>query len=382
MKPTLHLLGLPHTVTASEFSHCAFTGKVQRFAPMMRSVGYHVVHYGNEGATSGANEHVDILFRLELDNFIGGYNPRGPKFVGDVADVSNPLYQEFNRRLANELTARVEPGDIICLPFGHAHEQAVRALTTPAYWLETGIGYPTTFAPFRIFESQAWYHWHCGRENRTGSDYHWVIPNYYDLSQWTTQETPGKYLLYFGRICDIKGMQIVVEIAKHRPDLTVVICGQGDPAPYLSQPNIEYRPPVHGMARDALLGNALAVLMPTRYVEPFGGVTVEAQLTGTPVLGSSFGSFTETILHDVTGYRCRTLGDWLAAVEQVESWDSHHRQYISVIAREKYDMYKLAHDYDAAIRQLIDLADKGWYTLRSDLGPVQRAVTGSSLVSA
>ena len=27
----LHLLALPHTVTRADFSHCAFTGKVQRF---------------------------------------------------------------------------------------------------------------------------------------------------------------------------------------------------------------------------------------------------------------------------------------------------------------------------------------------------------------
>jgi len=60
-KPTLHLLGLPHTVTRPEYSHCAFTGKIQRFSPMMRSVGYEVIHYGNAGAVSGANEQVDVL---------------------------------------------------------------------------------------------------------------------------------------------------------------------------------------------------------------------------------------------------------------------------------------------------------------------------------
>ena len=32
---TLHLPGLPHTVTTDAYSHCAFTAKVLKFAAMM-----------------------------------------------------------------------------------------------------------------------------------------------------------------------------------------------------------------------------------------------------------------------------------------------------------------------------------------------------------
>jgi hypothetical protein len=49
----LHLPAIPHTITSPEFSHCAFTGKVLRFAPMMRSRGYEVIHYGVEGSGWG-----------------------------------------------------------------------------------------------------------------------------------------------------------------------------------------------------------------------------------------------------------------------------------------------------------------------------------------
>jgi glycosyltransferase involved in cell wall biosynthesis len=370
MKPTLHLLGLPHTITTGAYSHCAFTGKVLRFSPMLRSVGYNVIHYGNEGAVSGANEQVDILSFNELNNYITKYDPTGPTFIGEVANLGTPLYEEYNKRLNIELKKRVSPKDIICLPFGIGHQAALAGVS--GTYLETGIGYMQAFAEFRIYESNCWYNWQSGKENRNGKDYHWVIPNYFDISEWTFQPNKGQYLLYFGRICNAKGVEIVVEIARNRPDLKVILCGQGDATPYLKFPNIEYLPPKHGKERDTLLGNALAVLMPTRYVEPFGGVTVEANLTGTPVLGSSYGSFTETIIQGINGYRCNTLGDWLAGIELVEEWGPQQRQQISDVARSKYDMYKLAHKYDDAIQQITDLQDKGWYTLRSSLGPIKK----------
>lgn len=35
---------IPNTITSNEFSHCAFTGKVLRFATMIMSLGYEVYH--------------------------------------------------------------------------------------------------------------------------------------------------------------------------------------------------------------------------------------------------------------------------------------------------------------------------------------------------
>jgi glycosyltransferase involved in cell wall biosynthesis len=280
-----------------------------------------------------------------------------------LADTNNTLYHTFNAILEEELRSRIQPEDIICLPFGYAHEQAIRQL--PHAKVETGIGYPTPYQPFRIYESNAWYHYHLGKaQMHRGSDYHWVIPNYYDITDWDYTPTPERKLVYFGRIGEIKGLQIVWEIAKHRPDIQVVICGQGDPTPYLTLPNISYHPPLHGKERSEFLGNAMAVLMPTRYVEPFGGVTVEAQMTGTPVLGSTYGSFTETIDHGVNGYRCATLGDYLKAIDNIDK-GKLNREYISMTAKHKYNMFTLAHDYDKVFQQVGDVHDKGWYTLES-----------------
>lgn len=376
----LHLLGIPHTQTTYEFSHCAFTGKVKRFAPMMQSVGYDVIHYGVEGAHSGATYDVNLMsfdewngIRTKLFKELYGDRDVMPTdFIGDLANVGNELYTIFNQRLKVQLSRNLDTHDIICLPFGYAHEGAIHDFSNPK--VETGIGYPNSYQDFRIFESNAWYHYEIGRVGKSGHDYNWVIPNYFKIDDWDFNPNPDGYVAYFGRISNIKGVNIVSEIAKARPDLKFKICGQGDPTEYLNSPNIEYIPPIHGQERSTFLGNAMAVIMPTRYVEPFGGVTVEAELCGTPVLGSSYGSFTETIEHGKTGYRCHTLGDFLAGLEQIEN-GAISRKYVREFAVERFDMFRLAHRYDAVFKQINDIStDKGWYSKRSSIGPVTRAI--------
>jgi len=41
--------------------------------------------------------------------------------------------------------------DIVCLPFGPAHEDAISGKNYVV--IETGIGYPNSYKGFRIFES-------------------------------------------------------------------------------------------------------------------------------------------------------------------------------------------------------------------------------------
>lgn len=371
----LHLLGLPHTISHPSFSHCAFTGKVQRFPSMMKSQGYEVIHYGVEGAETEAAEHVTVMTRDE-QNELRGHNGSDPsKFFSDDANSGTKLYAEYNKRLRRALCERVTQADLVLLPFGHGHEAAVSGL--PFTLVESGIGYPTLYsgAALKIFESYAWLHWHLGKRDSLGKNYEWVIPNYFDARDWDVAPEltalGEQTVVFLGRLIEQKGLATVVALAKERPDIRFVICGQGDPAPYLTESNIEYRQPVEGRERSVLLGDALAVLTPTQFTEPFGGVAVEAMMCGTPVLTTPFGAFTETVEDQVTGFRCHTLGDFLAGLSLAPTLD---RRYIAARARALYGYARVGKMYDRAFQQIADLSGPGWYTTRSSFPQMRGAL--------
>jgi glycosyltransferase involved in cell wall biosynthesis len=226
--------------------------------------------------------------------------------------------------------------------------------------VETGIGYPTLMPnSFRIFESYAWMHHHQGQENRQGKNYEWVVPNYFDLDEWEPSYKPGEYLAFLGRICSVKGMDTIKEIANYSP-WPIVLHGQGDPTPW-EHPNIEYRGPISGKARSEFLRNARAALMPTNFTEPFAGSGVEAMLCGTPLIAVDYGAFTETILDGVTGFRCHTLQDWIDAIDNAGDLS---RRMVANVARSRYSLEACGKKYDKIFKDINNLNKKGWYQLR------------------
>jgi glycosyltransferase involved in cell wall biosynthesis len=358
-KPRLHLIGIFHTQHTEEYSHCAFTGKALRFPRMMQLQGYTVIEYSNEGSESTADENVVMIDKLEFNSI---FNRSKTDFYADDAIVGNKAHQLFEQRLIPALRKRLQPEDIICHPFGHAHEKLMAEF--PCYQhVETGIGYSTLMPnSFRIFESYAWLHYHQGKEKRNGKNYEWVVPNYYDLEDWEPEYKSGEYLAFLGRITPLKGMDTIKAIADHSP-WPIVLHGQGEPSQW-KHPNIQYRGPITGRERSKFLRNARALLAPTVFTEPFCGMAVEAMLCGTPVVSVDYGAMTETVIENVSGYRCHTLQDWINGIYSVDKLD---RRTIANIARSTWSLEACAKRYDRIFRQLNDLYTTGWYKLQKPL---------------
>ena len=338
----LHLLGIPHTVTRADFAHCAFTQKVRRFAPMLFAHGLRVIHYGVAGSESGAAEDVVLMEQDEHQALLGhAYHAQGAGFYGDDANDGSALYRQWNVYAREELKARVVPGDIILLPFGHAHAPAIRGLpvlAAGASAIESGIGYYDCLLPWRIYESYAVRHGVMAKEGRHGVQLdsprlEFVAPNYYDTDDWPRGSGKGDYVAFLGRLTKGKGVELVLELARQRPDLRFKLAGQGDPAAFGEWPdNAEYVG-VLGAERAEFLGRARCIIAPSRYSEPFCGSVVEAALCGTPAVTSDFGAFAETVVQDVTGIRCNTAREFARALDTVADCD---RGAVRGLARRRY----------------------------------------------
>ncbi|MFZ9903628.1 MAG: hypothetical protein ACO3FT_08235, partial [Ilumatobacteraceae bacterium] len=168
----LHLLGIPHTVTTTAFSHCAFTQKVYKFSRMMVPLGYEVIHYGVEGSDAGATEDVVVMSQAEHQRLLGHpYHHDRLAFFGQDAQADSLCYKQWNLYAREELKERVQPGDIVLAPFGHAHAPALRDLPNlkaGASAVESGIGYYDCLLPWRIYESEAVRHGVMAKEGRAG----------------------------------------------------------------------------------------------------------------------------------------------------------------------------------------------------------------------
>lgn len=423
MKIRLHLLAIPHTITTNFFSHCAFTTKVLRFSPMMRSrPDFEVYHYGVETSESGADLDVNLMTVKEWEELrVKSYVKLHPEvteeearkllddkkaFVGDLANWSTPLYEEFNRRarLYLQLYYRSKQTDIVCIPFGPAYVSALHGFDCVK--VETGIGYNNAYEEFRIYESYAILHTDLEREHQSCRRYWFVAPNYYNVDEWAIVNSKGhdirkeieeeKQMVYtnnatnisavtqlkvevldenhyvarigfLGRIAPLKGCYTIVEIAKKFPQVEFILCGQGNPNQFLNEqeiPNLKYKEPIHGRDRAIYLHSLDALLCPSEFMEPFCGVNVEAQLCGLPVLTHEYGAMVDTVEPFKTGLHCHTLADFCYGVQMVLD-GKFDKEYIRKRAESKYDMFEVAKRYEYIFKTILDIYDlgkNGWYS--------------------
>ena len=116
--------------------------------------------------------------------------------------------------------------------------------------------------------------------------------------------------------------------------------------------------------RNRVLSQATAVLMPTQYIEPFGNVSAEAQLCGTPVISTDMGGFVESVEQGVTGYRCNTLGEFVQAVDLAPLLD---RASIRARAERLYGCEAADAAYRSYFRRLDTVRGEAWRDMTPSL---------------
>lgn len=358
-KLRFHLLGLAHLETNRKNSSCAYTQKIIKLAEMLKNQGHTLYFYGVEGSEVSCDKFFEVSSLHDIEQCYGKYDRSTNFFRQNPYDSA---HSTFNQNAVEAILSNKEERDILLCPMGVYQKpiaDAVKLMT-----VEPGIGYEGVFSSHRVFESYAWMHYIYGRLNiADGEWYDAVIPNYFNPDDFPFKEKKQDYLLYFGRIITRKGVETAAQVAKATGNLLYVV-GQGsldNPQEGLSLGNekhIVYRPAVGSKERAELLGNAKAVLMPTYYLEPFGGVNVEAQLCGTPVITTDWGAFPETVLHGVTGYRCRVFEEFCWAVRHIDNISPRScREW----AEKNYSMDRIGKMYEEYFQRINRLFDKGWY---------------------
>ncbi|MFQ3615157.1 MAG: glycosyltransferase [Cyanobacteriota bacterium] len=117
----------------------------------------------------------------------------------------------------------------------------------------------------------------------------------------------GGYMLYVGRLSVEKGLDTLIEAWQRlNPPFPLKIVGDGPLADLVEtatrqQPAIEWlgRQPMPAVYK--LMGNATAVIFPSKWYETFGRVAVEAFAKGTPVIASKIGAIAEVVQSGYTG---------------------------------------------------------------------------------
>lgn len=352
----MHVVSLPHTLLTKDYDYCAYTAKTRRFIDMLDMAGIDALVYGPDvHDTPGASEYFDVVTEADRQAWFGA--PEWDRnTVFDRWDTADVCWTTMNSRAAKLIRENWQPGDILGLIGGLCQKQIFDELADLGpLVVEWGIGYSGVVpGTHRVFESYAWMHHVAGL---THSDdmrfFDAVIPNCFDVEDFRFGDTPGEYLLYMGRPIPRKGMPIIADLAKRSP-YPIVMAGQpGDPIP-----GTEYVGLITGRRKAELLAGARALLTPTTYLEPFGGVAVEAMLSGTPVIATDYGAFTETVIHGVTGYRCRMLVDFLDAIDAVGDLD---RLTIANHATARYSLDAGARLYGDYLRRAKMLYTDGWY---------------------
>ena len=103
--------------------------------------------------------------------------------------------------------------------------------------------------------------------------------------------------------------------------------------------------------KNDFVGNAIALVCPYDWPEPFGLVLIEALACGTPVLAYRRGSIPEIIDHGVTGFICETVSEMTDAVGRLSLID---RYRCRASFDDRFTADRMARDYVALYERLLE----------------------------
>lgn len=190
----------------------------------------------------------------------------------------------------------------------------------------------------------------------------WIASVHHGLPRnlFRFQPEPGRYFAFIGRISQEKRVDRAIEIAK-RLEIPLKIAAKVDPVdqqyfesaiePLLDHRIVEFVGEIGEHEKQEFLGNAVALLFPIDWPEPFGLVMIEALACGTPVVAYAHGAVPEVIEDGRTGFVVTNLEE---AVESARKTPSLSRAGCREEFERRFTADRMARDYAAIYASLIE----------------------------
>ncbi|MBK6263905.1 glycosyltransferase family 4 protein [Marivirga sp. S37H4] len=182
----------------------------------------------------------------------------------------------------------------------------------------------------------------------------WVGNVYHGLPITETRynNNTGEYLAFLGRICPEKGVDLAIEIAI-KCGIPLKIAAKIDKADaeyfhreikhLLNHPLIEYIGEIGEKEKSQFLRNAMALLFPINWPEPFGLVMIESMACGTPVIAFEKGSVPEIVEEGITGFIVNSVSE---ALETIQSKLPAFNRFLCRATFEKrFTVERMANEY-------------------------------------
>lgn len=210
----------------------------------------------------------------------------------------------------SECFERAASYDIIHNQFDFLPLSYSRLVKTPVITTIHGFSSPKIIPVYKKYNANTYYVSISHADRSPELDYTATIYHGIDMDSFTFIQNPdGDYLLYFSRIHPDKGAREAIAIAQAvRKRLIMAGIIQDENyfkeyiKPHLKRGMVDFVGSVGPTERNKLLGNALALLHPIHFDEPFGLSVVEAMACGTPVIAFNRGSMPELITPGLTGF--------------------------------------------------------------------------------
>jgi len=305
---TLHILTNPSGITHTRYRMEPFNVAALKFIDNMQQRGYNLVHYGHESADV-ACENVVCVTNDEFP----------PPEDGSLLNHQPDLVTIYNQRASKEIANRKQPGDMVLAFYGRANKAAMDD-HQDLFCLEPSIGYPpdAVYSKYRAFVSysQMHYYYCLHKLLLNPSWYDAVIPNAFTPSEFEFSDQKQDYFVYLGRVNYDKGIDLCIQVTE-RLGKKLLIAGPTQDLKHLNYDkvpkHVELLGYVNPSQRSNLLKHAQCLMAPTHYIEPFGNIVAEAQFCGTPVLTTDWGGFVDSVVHGVTGFRCKDFNAFVQA---------------------------------------------------------------------